>query len=303
MVRFKVIKGSHLLLVVAVVVLAAALAFVILQGASHSKDLTGQTLPTSEVVQMLSTEEAEAQSAFASNSSGASELQIEVLSDTPQPVSASNAMRVLIYHTHTHEAYAQDSDDPYEAVETWRTTDQDYSVVRVGSALADALTQRGYSVVHDRTDHEQDSIDDAYIRSLETLESYTESFDLRIDLHRDAYVEGLQPCIEDDQGNTYAQLMLLVGRGDAYSGDALPPYDDNLAFAQRLTSELNARIPGICRNVTVKSGRYNQHVDKRCILIEVGHNQNTLQQALASVPCLADAIDAVLRRESKSNTT
>lgn len=302
MVRFKVIKGSHLLLVVAVVILAAALAFVILQGAS-SRNRTVQTVPTSEVVQRLSPVEAEAQSAFASNSSATSALSIEILTDTPQPASNSDGMRVLIYHTHTHEAYAQDSADPYEAVETWRTTDQDYSVVRVGSALADALTQLGYSVVHDRTDHEQDSIDDAYIRSLETLEGYAESFDLRIDLHRDAFVEGLQPCIEDDQGNTYAQLMLLVGRGDAYSGDELPPYEDNLAFAQRLTSALNARIPGICRNVTVKSGRYNQHVDKRCILVEVGHNQNTLQQALASVPCLAEAIDSVLKRESKSNTT
>ena len=303
MVRFRVIKGSHILLAVAVVVLAIVLGFIFFQGGISSQKSSQQNLTSAEIVQSLSDEEAEAKSAFASTSSYVQSLNIEVLADTPEPDPLQNAKSILIYHTHTHEAYAQDSSDPYEAIETWRTADEEHSVVRVGSALASLLTDLGYRVIHDKTDHEQDSIDDAYLRSLETLKGYQESFDLRIDLHRDAYVDGLQNSLEGSDGQSYAQLMLLVGRGDQYPENERPPYEENLAFAQRLTNELNARIPGICRNVTVKSGRYNQHTDKRCILVEVGHNLNTLDEALASIPCLANSIDTILKRESANDLT
>ena len=279
MVRFKVVKGSHLLLAVAIIVLIAAIAFILIQEGGAPSESAGAGAQM-QILQTNPTEEAKALSAFASNASAPGPLQIDI----------------LIYHTHTHEAYAQNSFDPYPAVETWRTTDTEHSVVRVGTALAQVLTELGYRVVHDTTDHEQDALSSAYLRSLETLERYEESFDLRIDLHRDAYVDGLPPYLESEDGVKYAQLMLLVGRADAYEGTEKPPYEENLAFAQLLTGELNARIPGIGRNVTVKKGRYNQHVDRRCILVEVGHNLNTLEQALASVPCLAEAIDASLRR-------
>lgn len=43
--------------------------------------------------------------------------------------------RVLIYHTHTYEAYEQTQDDPYEETEKWRTADSAHNVVRVGEEL------------------------------------------------------------------------------------------------------------------------------------------------------------------------
>ena len=294
MVHFKVIKGSHLLLAFAVIVLLAVIAFILLQGGAYAPPESGASAPDREIVQQDTTNgEAKAAVAFASNASVPT-LQIEIIADAPSAPPLEDARTILIYHTHTHEAYAQDSSDPYEAIETWRTVDEEHSVVRVGSALADALTARGYKVIHDTTDHEQDALSSAYERSLVTLEGYGETFDLRIDLHRDAYVDGLEQNFTGSDGEQYAQLMLLVGRGDGYSGAERPPYEENLAFAQRLTSILNAQQPGICRNVTVKKGRYNQHTDARCILVEVGHNLNTLQEALNSVPVLAQGIDTIL---------
>ena len=295
MVRFKVIKGSHLLLAFAVIVLLAVIAFILIQSGTHTLPSAGSTAQDKEMVQLDTTnEEAKAAVAFASNASVPT-LQIEIIADAPSAAPQERARTVLIYHTHTHEAYAQDSDDPYEAIETWRTIDEEHSVVRVGSALADALTKLGYKVTHDTTDHEQDALSSAYERSLVTLQGYDERFDLRIDLHRDAYVEGLEEHFSDSEGERYAQVMLLVGRGDGYSGADRPPYEENLAFAQRLTNAINEQKHGLCRNVTVKKGRYNQHVDTRCILVEVGHNLNTLREALASVPALANGIDTVMR--------
>ena len=286
MIHFKVIKGSHLLLAFSVAVLAAVLIFICLDGASGGKE-------QSSVPEQTFHREAKAIAAFASND--VAPLQVEIVPDAPSSPSAQDAAgRILIYHTHTHEAYEQTSEDPYEAVETWRTEDAQHSVVRLGAMLAEELRLKGYNVIHDTTDHEQDSINDAYVRSLKTLEGYAQEFDLCIDLHRDAYSEGLKTCYTDEDGSEYAQLMMLVGRGDAYSGEEKPDYSSNLAFAQTLTGALNVQKDGICRNVTVKTGRYNQHIGKNNILVEVGHNQNTLNQALASIPCLAEGIHQTL---------
>lgn len=293
MVRFKVIKGSHLLLAIAVLLLAAVLAFILVQELSTDRSVSADAGPASAAAAIVAeTEEAKVLQTFASAASGG--LTVEVIADTPAPVAPVDARTILIYHTHTHEAYAQDPADPYDAVEAWRTADEQHSVVRVGQALAEALTELGYCVTHDVTDNEQDDLSSSYVRALELLESYDEEFDLVIDLHRDAYSEGLPIGIEASDGTSCAQLMLLVGRGDNYPENQRADYAANLAFAQRITGEINAAFPGLCRNVNVKRGRHNQHIGGHAMLVEVGHNQNTLAQALNSVPYLARAIDAAL---------
>lgn len=291
MVRFKVIKGSHLLLAIAVLLLAVVIGFILLRSGNSSANPDAQGYPNAQITQNM---EAKALEAFASKT--IAQLEIEIIPDIVQVQSVQQSDRsILIYHTHTHEAYEQDTDDPYEAVETWRTLDMEHSVVRLGRALSEELRSMGYEVVHDTTDHEQNSLSDSYVRSLHTLENYDRDFDLCIDLHRDAYADGLETCLIAD-GEEYAQIMLLVGRGDNYDAGEKPDYQSNLNFAQRLTSAMNVNIPGICRNVTVKTGRYNQHIGGRNILVEVGHNKNTLQQALNSIPCLAESINSTMRQ-------
>ena len=58
--------------------------------------------------------------------------------------------RVLIYHTHTYEAYEQTQDDPYEETEKWRTADSAHNVVRVGEELAALL--RGPGTPEEKTE-------------------------------------------------------------------------------------------------------------------------------------------------------
>jgi len=283
MVRFKVIRGSHLMLALSALVLAAVVVFILLQSTSGKPE----SLKHSKVG-------AKAISAFASNPSGGTSLHIEVIADKQNDPPLADAPCILIYHTHSHEAYEQDGSAPYDALEAWRTEDAQYSVIRVGAALEDELSKLGYFVMHDTTDHELDSMDLAYVRSLETLESYSMDFDLIIDIHRDAYADGLPMRLEDEE-TPCAQIMLLVGDGGEYRGDEAPDYEKNLSFAQALTMELNKIKSGIARNVTIKKGRYNQHIGEIAALIEVGHNKNTLAEALASVPYLAKSIDHLLK--------
>lgn len=283
MIRFKVIRGSHLLFGLSALILAGVIIFMILQGFPAKSSTPG-----------YSNIEAKAITAFASNPSSEKTLQIEVIADKPNHAPLADALSILIYHTHTHEAYEQTNNAAYNVLEAWRTKDEQHNIVRVGALLSEELQKRGYFVMHDTTDHERNDIDLAYVRALETLESYSMTFDLVIDLHRDAYSEGLQTALNDDK-DSYAQIMLLVGNGGNYRGDKAPNYKKNLDFAQRLTKELNESKKGIARNVTVKNGRYNQHIGKTAVLIEVGHNKNTLEEALNSVPYLAEAIDRSLK--------
>lgn len=291
MVRFRVVKASHLLLALAILVLAIVAAAILVD---CMQDAPQSNVRTAEVIEVV---EAEVLQTFASAHMPVSRFRVEVIPDPSASPVPADAKRILIYHTHTHEAYAQVEDDPYIALEAWRTLDTEHSVVHLGNLLAEELRGHGYIVVHDRTDHEQQDINSAYQRSLETLRAYTEDFDLTIDLHRDAYAEGLSPFLECD-GERWAQLMLLVGRGDNRPEGERPDYEGNLYFAQKLTRSINVLQPGLCRNVTVKSGRYNQHIGRKAILVEVGHNLNTLEQAAASIPVLAEAIDEVLREET-----
>lgn len=207
--------------------------------------------------------------------------------------------RVLIYHSHTCEAFEPEWEGQYEPTERWRTADETCSVVRLGAELARILrTRYGLSVTHDDTNYELPRLDDAYARSLEALENYLargETFDLYIDLHRDAYAEGLfeQNTVEDGGANA-ARLMVLVGSGEgSWNGRGFaqkPDWRANLALAQRLTDNLNAQAEGLCRPPRVKTGRYNQHVSTGALLVEVGNNRNTLTEALAAIPYLARAV-------------
>ncbi len=208
--------------------------------------------------------------------------------------------RILIYHTHTYEAYEQPT-SPYQETERWRTADAAWNMLRVGEELSQLLTGLGYTVVHDATAFEPPELSTAYARSLTMLEKRTasgETYDLYIDLHRDAYVEGQAGAnTVVVAGAEVARLMLLIGKGEGYANaanDQRPDWQANLAVAQSITDALNAQLPGLCKEVRLKSGRFNQHVAKNCVLIEVGNNRNTLAQALAAMPYLADAIDGVL---------
>lgn len=301
MVRFKVIKGSQLLLGIAIAVLVLVIAALAISYALSGEG--SADAPASAQVSLAeagaSDDGAETDSVFAPlrASSGAlaldpdeDQIHIEILPDATEPADKPS---VLIYHTHTHEAYEQVSGDQYVAIEAWRTTDQDHSVVRVGDELAGLLRARGFEVVHDTTDHEQDDLSTAYTRSLETLEHYEQRFDLYIDLHRDAYIEGVESIqLYDESEQSLAQLMLLIGNGEGF--DVKPYYEENLRFAEALTGRINARKSGLCKDVLVKDGRYNQNIGVFSVLIEVGHNRNTLREALASLPYLADALESLM---------
>ncbi len=207
---------------------------------------------------------------------------------------------VLLYHTHTWEAYEMTEDAQYVPTETWRTRDERFNMLSVGEELARCLRDLGFSVVHDTTAFEPPNLSGAYTRSLAMLEARLaagETYDYIFDIHRDAY-SGLYNganCVEQD-GRRIAYVMLLVGKGTGATGagfDARPDWPKNLELAQCLTDCMNAQMEGVSREVKIKTGRFNQHVSTGALLIEVGNNRNTLEEALAACPIIAQALAQV----------
>ena len=204
---------------------------------------------------------------------------------------AQTQKRVFIYHTHTYEAYEMDPDNRYKQTEKWRTSDQNYNVVRVGEELASYLRNAGIFVTHDRTDYELPRLSTAYSRSLQGLQTaVADGYDLYIDLHRDSYSKGNGANVVSFDGRETARLLFLIGQGTGSSLEDKPDWEANQKAAEALSNALNSRADGLSRGVKLKSGKYNQQAAVPCILIEVGNNLNTLPQALSAMEPLSGAI-------------
>lgn len=196
--------------------------------------------------------------------------------------------KVLIYHTHTSEAYSDTKDTD------WRTDDTEKNIIAVGKALAEALTEYGIEVIHDETDHEKPDLPASYTRSLVTMEQYKKkypSIELFIEVHRDARVDNETVVID---GKKAAQLLFVVGTGE--KADEKPDYKGNFALAKAVFEQLSAVHPDLVRPIRVKAGRYNQHAG-HSLFVEVGNNMNTLEEALNATQHLAEAIEKVAQKD------
>lgn len=241
-------------------------------------------------------------------------MEVETIYDSVETVSAAEpggqGPEILIYHTHATEAYLQTPAYQYVESGDWRTKDESRNVVAVGALLAKTLEDTyGRSVLHDTTNHEPPKLSTAYSRSLATMQSYQSrypSLRVYIDVHRDAYSA---TDIDNNEAKDYvsidgqqvARIMFVVGTGKGATGagfNEMPDFDANYGFASAITALLRARDARLSRDIRIKTGRYNQHLSARSLLVEVGHNANTLEQALAAVPYLAAAIDKALSEDA-----
>ena len=200
--------------------------------------------------------------------------------------------QILIIHTHGTEAYTPDGDDRYEALEPYRTTDEEQNVTRVGRALADALESYGLDVLVDTELYDYPNYDGAYVRSGEAMEDYLAQYPslaMVIDLHRDAIGDGEVAYGPVSDGA--AQMMFVMGSEGTLS---YPNWEENLALAMSLQGLVDEKYPHLMRPTTLCSNRYNQQLTPGSLLLEVGATGNTMQEALAAVDLFAQAVGPAL---------
>lgn len=205
--------------------------------------------------------------------------------------SAEAGPQILIMHTHTTEAYAQDEANPYQESGTARTTDPTYNIIRVGDEVTRIFEEMGLNVLHDTTLYDYPSYNEAYERSragVEAILAEHPTIQVVLDIHRDALVGSdgtiYKPLLTVD-GVPTAQVMLLCGSDDA--GATFPDWPEHLALAMNIQNQINALWPGLARPTTLRTARFNQQLTKGSLLVEIGSHGNTLEEALAGARIFA----------------
>ena len=210
----------------------------------------------------------------------------------------TNKKDIIIYHTHTCESYTPTENYNYEQTGTYRTTDLNYTVARVGDELTNYLTNYGYNVVHDKTYHDYPAYTGSYGRSMNTITNIMKSgtnAQMIIDLHRDAVGANNNYAPKVKIGEEYAaQLMFVIGTDGG--GLTHSQWVQNLKYAIKIVEKGNELYPGLFKPIMVRNSRYNQHVAKAATIMEIGATGNTMDQCLNSMKYLSKVMDEALNK-------
>ena len=215
----------------------------------------------------------------------AKDFTLEGKNDKPQ---------ILIYHTHSQEEFSDYGPNNKEA-----------TVIGIGTYLTELLTAKGYNVIHDKSvyDLQNGKLDrnKAYTYALDGVTRILQenpSIEVILDLHRDGVNESLH-MVNEVNGKPTAPIMFFNGVSQTPEGpiEYLPnPYrSDNLAFSFQMQLDAAAYFPGLTRKIYIKGLRYNLHLRPRSVLIEVGAQTNTYQEARNAMEPLAEVLNMVLQ--------
>lgn len=208
---------------------------------------------------------------------------------------------VLIFHTHTTETYQILDRSFYPTGFQTRTNDKGKNMVRVGEAICEEIEKAGYKVIHDTEIHDS-KYTGAYSKSRESVESYLKkypSIQITLDIHRDAIQLSngtkIKPVAEI-QGKKAAQIMIISGcqeEGNPITN--LPDWRYNLTFAVHLQNKLEELFEGITRPLYFCPRSYNMNVTHCSLLVEVGSDANTLEEAVYTGKCIGTAVSEILK--------
>lgn len=212
---------------------------------------------------------------------------------------------VLIFHTHTTETYQITDRGFYSKDFKPRSNDPSLNTVRVGTAIKEELEKAGYTVIHDTTIYDY-KYNGAYTRSREAVSKHLEEhpeIQIVLDVHRDAIElnDGtkIKPVCEID-GKKCAQIMIISGCQE--SGNGITGFDDwkqNLTFAVQLQDKLEENFEGITRPLYFSPRKYNMDMSHCSVLLEMGSDANTLEEAVYAGKCMGVALADLMKNYTK----
>ncbi len=203
---------------------------------------------------------------------------------------------MMIYHSHASESYSDYPENNY------RCQDNNKSIVSVGSLLTEELNKKGWGVVHSTKYHDFPDYNSSYSNSLKTINSIMSehnSIDIAIDLHRDARTldtkakkdKETNRMVANYNGEEVAKFLFVVGQRN-------PNVKEVRALANDITNFAKQKYPDLVLPVIEKPyGKFNQYVADNHILIEVGSNGTTLEQAQNSVKYIANILDEYFKEK------
>lgn len=237
---------------------------------------------------------------YIKNNSGADiDIKSELAEGIAFKIEKSDQPQVLIMHTHTTESYMLTERDYYTTSDQSRTTDTEKNMAAVGEKIAAELTSAGITVLHDKTLHDYPSYNGSYSASAKTVNAYLKkypSLKVVLDVHRDAIGgsgSDKVKVVKEIDGKPAAQVMLVMG-SQTGKITGYPEWKQNLRLAMRFHQTIETMYPSLARPILLASKKYNQNLTTGSMLIEIGTDANTLDEALYSGTLVGKALAKTL---------
>ncbi|MEK4426327.1 stage II sporulation protein P [Solibacillus sp. FSL K6-1523] len=218
------------------------------------------------------------------------DLSAEPDLDPIQQLQPSTPFNVLMLYTHSHESYKPIVEQTKGLTASYDHYDDQTNIFSMQDMMKNYLQLNGItpSVLDFDVMGNGAKLNQSYkiVRPVLAEQLTKQKYDLILDLHRDSVPAKATTLVRD--GESYAKIAFVVGA--EHSG-----YKSNLAYATKLSEQLNQMVPGISRGIIKKEGEkvngiYNQDLSPVMLLIEFGGIDNNEQELERTMAVLAKAI-------------
>lgn len=213
------------------------------------------------------------------------------VSNPVEKTDVSSSPQVYIYNTHQTESYSMKTLEPYNITP---------SVMMASYLMKEHFQKAGIETIVEETnisDYMKEQgyqYAESYVASRTFVESILKKYpDLKliIDLHRDAIPHDSSTITIGEKN--YAKVLFIVGMNN-------PNYQANLSLAQSISDLINQSYPKLSRGIMSKSGSnvnglYNQDLNGNMILLELGANENTIDEVQNTVEAIVPIMSAYLK--------
>lgn len=207
--------------------------------------------------------------------------------EAPKP---SSDKKVLIHFTHSEEAY-----EPITLANDGKVavSHKTENITKLGEKLQ--LQFAAFGIEADLLPVDIQKVmakkGISYHRSYKAIRPYLQqsladkTYDIVLDIHRDSVTADKTTVTVN--GERYAKIAFVVGKEHKN-------YSKNYDVAKRLNEQMEARVPGITRNIIVKGGpgvdgKYNQDLHPGFVLVELGGIGNNEEELNRTVSVIAEA--------------
>ena len=208
-------------------------------------------------------------------------LETEHIKD-PNPTKIEKPL-VYIYNSHQLENYSSVNYEAYNITP---------NVMMAAYLLREKLNDLGISTIVEESDITEFirinnwNYNYSYVASryyIEDAINKNPSLNFFIDLHRDALSKVNSTTNID--GKNYAKVLFVVGLEHTN-------YQKNLDLANTLNNRIKSKYPNLTRGVITKAGAnvdgiYNQDIHTNMILLELGGNENTIDEVLNTIEVIS----------------
>ena len=199
--------------------------------------------------------------------------------------------KVYIYSTHEKEAYKDNSLQEYNIRPDIKMMDY---------ILKDYLEQKNIKTYVEKTSITEElnkrnlAYKYSYDISREIIKERLKEINnpnLIIDMHRDS--SNLDKTLLEDNNKKYARILFVIGGEN-------DNYQKNYKIAEILNNKLNEKVKNLSRGINIKKGEgvngiYNQDLNEKIILIELGGQYNEIEELNNTLEILSNVIEEYIK--------